>query len=100
LSVLALAAAAALLAAMYVAMTQAGFSGNPRYAVPAVALWCVLAGVGLARLLEVRRGGVAVGVAGALALTVLAAPGVNACVERLRVEARGRPAHGPAPPPR
>jgi hypothetical protein len=87
LAVLALAAAAALLAAMYVAMTQAGFSGNPRYAVPAVALWCVLAGVGLARLLEVRRGGVAVGVAGAIALTVLAAPGVNGRVERLRVEA-------------
>ena len=31
-------------------MTQAGFSGNPRYTVPAAALACVLAGVGVAAL--------------------------------------------------
>ncbi len=31
---------------LFVAMTQAGFSGNPRYVLPALAIWAVLAGVG------------------------------------------------------
>jgi hypothetical protein len=44
-----LAAAAALEAALFVGMTQAGFSGNPRYALPALTVLCVLAGVGAAR---------------------------------------------------
>jgi hypothetical protein len=71
---------------MFVAMTQAGFSGNPRYALPSLALWCVLAGVGLGRLLRVGRAGVVVGAAGVLALALVAAPGINARVERFRVE--------------
>src|ERR671914_2785941 len=43
-AVLALAAAAALEATLLVGMTQAGFSGNPRYVLPALAVLCVLAG--------------------------------------------------------
>lgn len=85
--VLAMGAAAGALAAMFVVMTQAGFSGNPRYVVPAVALLCVLAGVGLGALLEVRRAGFTVGVAGAMVLAVLAAPGTADRIERVRVEA-------------
>ena len=50
-----LAAAAVAEAALYVVMTQAGFSGNPRYVLPALALICVLAGVGTARILAARR---------------------------------------------
>ena len=46
--------AIALAAAAYVLIiavsAQAGFAGNPRYLVPAVALLCVLAGAGVARL--------------------------------------------------
>ena len=42
-------------AALFVVMTQAGFSGNPRYVLPALALTCVLAGVGTARILVTRR---------------------------------------------
>ena len=85
-AVLAMAGAALTLAAMYIVMTQAGFSGNPRYVVPAVALLCVLAGVGLGALLEVRHGGVAFGVAGVVVLAVLAAPGTASRVERIRIE--------------
>jgi hypothetical protein len=46
--------AMALAAVAYVAIVavsaQAGFAGNPRYLVPAAALGCVLAGIGVARL--------------------------------------------------
>jgi hypothetical protein len=52
LAVLALAAATATEGALFVAMTQAGFSGNPRYVLPALAVACVLAGVGAARTAE------------------------------------------------
>jgi hypothetical protein len=51
-AVLVLAAAAAVEGALFVAMTQAGFSGNPRYALPALAVLCVLAGTGAARTAE------------------------------------------------
>jgi hypothetical protein len=51
-AVLALAAAAMSEAGLFVAMTEAGFSGNPRYVLPALALACVLAGVGAANLLD------------------------------------------------
>ena len=37
--------------------SQAGFAGNPRYLVPAEALFCVLAGVGAARLGRFALGG-------------------------------------------
>ena len=58
----ALAAAAVVEAAMFVGMTQAGFSGNPRYVLPALAVLCVLAGVGAAR--TVQAGGALAGRAG------------------------------------
>jgi hypothetical protein len=48
--VLVLAGAALAEVALFVAMTQAGFSGNPRYVLPALALVAVLAGVGAAHL--------------------------------------------------
>ena len=50
-AVLVLAGAALAEAALYVAMTEAGFSGNPRYVLPALTLACVLAGVGTAELI-------------------------------------------------
>lgn len=55
-AVLVLAGAALAEASLYVAMTQAGFSGNPRYVLPALALACVLAGVGAADVLNVAQG--------------------------------------------
>jgi hypothetical protein len=51
-AVLALAAAAVVEVALYVAMTQVGFSGNPRYVLPALVIGAVLAGVGAARLAQ------------------------------------------------
>lgn len=48
--ILVLAAAALAEVALFVAMTQAGFSGNPRYVLPAVAICSVLAGAGAGQL--------------------------------------------------
>jgi hypothetical protein len=111
-AVLVLAATAAVEAALFVAMTQAGFSGNPRYALPALAVLCVLAGAGAgktaeaggalaARVLAGRRPGNAVATGrlaaaarlsgAALALTLvaaLAAPLVEGRTGRLEFEAR------------
>jgi hypothetical protein len=96
-AVLVLAGAAAAEAALFVAMTQAGFSGNPRYVLPALTIACVLAGVGAARAAEA---GAAIGeplpgptrvMSPALALALVAlvaAPLVSARVERLGHEAR------------
>jgi hypothetical protein len=99
-AVLVLAAAAAVAGALFVAMTQVGFSGNPRYALPALAVLCVLAGTGVARTAEAggelasrsprlvaasRLSGIA------LALTLvalLAAPLVEGRAGRLEFEAR------------
>jgi hypothetical protein len=64
--VLVLAAAAAAEGAVFVAMTQGGFSGNPRYALPALAVLCVLAGTGAARTAE-AGGALAARAAGLLA---------------------------------
>jgi hypothetical protein len=92
--VLALAAAALAEVVLYVAMTQAGFSGNPRYVVPALAVGAVLAGVGageLARLLALRPT-VAWRLAGAgaalAAVAVLSSALVDERVGRLEYEAR------------
>ena len=52
-AVLVLAGATLAEVALFVAMTQAGFSGNPRYVLPALAVSSVLAGVGAAYLAEV-----------------------------------------------
>ena len=104
-AVLMLAAAAAVDGAVFVAMTQLGFSGNPRYALPAVAVLCLLAGAGAARTAEAggalaaraaRAGGalgpVAARLSGAgFALTLvvlLAAPLVEGRAGRLEFEAR------------
>src|SRR5205085_2378362 len=38
--------------ALVCAMTQAGFSGNARYFLPAVVILCLLAGLGIARLVD------------------------------------------------
>jgi hypothetical protein len=90
LAVLALAGAAVAEAGLFVAMTQAGFSGNPRYVLPALA---ALAGVGAANLAQAvppRAGATArlAGVGATVALLALAADGfVDSRVTRLRGEA-------------
>jgi hypothetical protein len=96
LAVLVLAGAAAAQAAMYVAMTQAGFSGNPRYVLPALVVACVLAGVGCGSLLatagaaarHVRAPALAGAAAAAAAIAVLGAPFLERRVERLDFEVR------------
>jgi hypothetical protein len=55
-AVLVLAAAALAEVALFVAMTQSGFSGNPRYVLPALAMCSVLAGVGAGQLARVPGG--------------------------------------------
>ena len=106
-AVLALAGCAAAEVALYVGMTQAGFSGNPRYVLPALAVAAVVAGVGAAELATgVRavasrvpapraRGALAspagpfVGAAVACGALAFAGSGfVDARVARLRSEAR------------
>jgi hypothetical protein len=106
-AVVVIGAAAVAEAALYVAMTEGGFSGNPRYVLPALVLLCVLAGVGSARVAELaarlarsaanRAGaagrpaavGAAAGAALAVAgLTLLSAPLVDERLGRLRFEVR------------
>jgi hypothetical protein len=104
-AVLVLAAAALVEVALFVAMTQAGFSGNPRYVLPALAVWSVLAGVGAAYLANAvpalagrlagagarprLAGAPLAGVAAALAVLALGAHGfLEARVARLHDEAR------------
>jgi hypothetical protein len=70
--------------AAFAAMTQAGFSGNARYVLPALALMCVLAGVGLAALMSTPR----LATVAAVGLVALAVPSTLGRVERLRTEAR------------
>ena len=97
-AVLVLAGAALAETALFVAMTQAGFSGNPRYVLPAVAVLAVLAGVGAANLagVELLRGrwpavpGSArpAGLVAAVALIAVGGQSfAHARVERLRGEA-------------
>jgi hypothetical protein len=90
-----LAAAAAVEGALYLAMTQAGFSGNPRYVLPALAIGCVLAGIGAARVLEagaaLATGRASRLAAAALALAcigLIAIPFALGRAERVRREAR------------
>ncbi|HYN52903.1 MAG TPA: hypothetical protein VES62_18430 [Thermoleophilaceae bacterium] len=107
-AVLALAGAALAEASLYVLMTQAGFSGNPRYVLPALALACVLAGIGAAdvvnagmglarRVVRAARSGSAQGtrlagaagaLAGAAAVALLGASFVDARTTRLEHEVR------------
>jgi hypothetical protein len=97
-AVLVLAGAALAETGLFVAMTQAGFSGNPRYVLPAVTVLSVLAGVGAANLAGVvpalaaeRRVSAAprlAGVVAAVALIALAGQSfADARVQRLRGEA-------------
>jgi hypothetical protein len=58
-------------AVLFALMTQAGFSGNPRYVLPALTLACVLAGVGTARVLALRPAVLAAPAAIALALAAV-----------------------------
>jgi hypothetical protein len=77
-------------------MTQAGYSGNPRYLMPVGAVTCVLAGVGVARLLELApsprsalvRAAVAVGLVVVIAVIVYNRPQLDAVTNGLRGEAR------------
>ena len=81
-------------AALFVVMTQAGFSGNPRYVLPALALTCVLAGVGTARILATAGGltarpSPALGAAAAaVVLAIVAVPFANERAERMERELR------------
>jgi hypothetical protein len=79
-----LAAAALAEVALYVAMTEAGFSGNPRYVLPALALFAVLAGAGAAHL---ARTPPPVAVAGLAALALAGSNFLHSRVVRLRGEA-------------
>ena len=93
-AVVVLAAAAVVEAALYLLMTEADFSGNPRYVLPALVILCVLAGVGAARLTAAASafGPRPLRVAGALAaagaLAVLATPHLERSADRLAFEAR------------
>jgi hypothetical protein len=96
-AVLALAAAALAEVVLFVAMTQAGFSGNPRYVLPALAVGAVLAGVGAGHLAQVvpalaraRTGAWRLaGATAALAVLAVAGQGFLAArVTRLEGEAR------------
>lgn len=62
--------------ALVVAMTQAGFSGNPRYLTLALVMACVLAGVGCVELVRGARQPV-VAAAVAAVLATVAAPSVR-----------------------
>jgi hypothetical protein len=79
-----LAAAALAEVGLYAAMTEAGFSGNPRYVLPALALFAVLAGAGAAHVARTPPPVAAV----ALAALALAGSGfLHSRVIRLRGEA-------------
>jgi hypothetical protein len=97
LVVLALALAAGAEVLLFVLMTEAGFSGNPRYVLPALALVAVLAGVGAGRVAEAggqlaarfgRRAAPAGAVPAVALLAALAVPQTDRRVDRLRHEAR------------
>ncbi len=81
---LVLAAVVAAEAALFAVMTQAGFSGNPRYVLPALTLACVLAGVGTARILALRPAAVAA--VAAIALAVVVVPFAGERAERMERE--------------
>jgi len=73
--------------ALVAAMTQAGFSGSPRYFLPAVVLACVLAGVGVAGLVAAVPGRLPAAALG-LALAVGALPWALQRAELLGSQAR------------
>jgi hypothetical protein len=95
LPVLALAGGGLAWLAVVAVMTEAGYSGNPRYLMPVTAVTCVLAGVGLARTLDLLpgprsalvRGVIAVALVAGVAAVVLERPRVDAVVNGLRSDA-------------
>jgi hypothetical protein len=97
-AVVVLGAAALTEVALFLAMTQSGFSGNPRYVLPALAVAALLAGVGTAGLVEAgselagragrplpRLAGAAAGLA---VVAVVGAPFLEERGRQLRSEAR------------
>lgn len=107
-TVIVLAASALAGVGVYLVMTESGFSGNPRYVLPALAVASVLAGVGTAALIEtgagvagwlarawrlgVSRAGllprVAGGAAGLAVVAALGAPFLDERERQLRSDAR------------
>jgi hypothetical protein len=92
-AVLVLAGAALAEVGLFVAMTQAGFSGNPRYVLPALTLWSVLAGVGAGHLAQLApallgpRWRVAGAAAAATGLALFGAGFVDSRLTRVEAEA-------------
>jgi hypothetical protein len=82
---------------LYVGMTQAGFSGSPRYLLPTIVLVCLLAGVGVVRVVELvatlagrlrfPRAAVAGGAAAAALIALGAWPYVDARQDDVRRQA-------------
>ena len=80
--------------ALVALMTQAGYSGNPRYLMPVTAVLCVLVGVGVARLLELvpaprralLRGAIAVVLVAVVGGLVYDRPQLDAVSNGLRLE--------------
>jgi hypothetical protein len=100
-AVVVLAAAALAEVALFLLMTEAGFSGNPRYVLPALAVGAVLAGVGAAGLVQAGANVAALlprprglvprlagGLAAAAAIALLGGPFVDERTGQLRREAR------------
>jgi hypothetical protein len=97
-AVVVLAGAALAEVAVYLAMTEAGFSGNPRYVLPALTVGAVLAGVGTAALIEAGSGlagwlprpipRLAGAVAGLAVVAVVGAPFLEERGRQLRSEER------------
>jgi hypothetical protein len=97
-AVLALAGFAAVIVVLFAAMTEAGFSGNVRYVLPALVALCVLGGVGAGLLVDigarvaVHLRGRRAAVAGALAAGVLllagAAPEIRDHVDAVELQTR------------
>jgi hypothetical protein len=81
--------------AVVAAMTEAGYSGNPRYLIPVTAITCVLAGVGVARLLGLLpapgrawvRWFVAVVLIVGVGVVVYDRPAIDAVTDGLRADA-------------
>ena len=69
---------------------QAGFAGNPRYLVPAEALFCVLAGAGAARVPRPLAVALAGRAGGLLGRAHPARPGLDRLARRAAAEARRR----------
>jgi hypothetical protein len=82
---------------LYVGMTQAGFSGSPRYLLPTIVLVCLLAGVGTVRVVDLaaalagrlglRRAALAGGAAAVALLALGAWPYIDARQDDVRRQA-------------